>query len=134
MEPVGEGFVFDSNILIYHINGQLSSAAALQLYDYFEKPACISTISVMEILSWPGHSAESFAKTSAFLEIFEEVGINADIKMAAIKTRQNHRLKLPDAIIAATALHLRLTLVTRNIKDFKQVNGLTLLNPFEDAE
>lgn len=134
MEPVGDGFVFDSNILIYHINGQLSSTAALRLYDYFEKPAYISTISVMEVLSWPGHSVESLAKTNAFLEIFEEIGINADIKMAAIKTRQNHRLKLPDAIIAATALHLRLTLITRNMKDFKQVNGLALLNPFEETD
>jgi predicted nucleic acid-binding protein len=38
----------------------------------------------------------------------------------------------PDAIVAATALVYQLTLMTRNEKDFKKVEGLSLYNPFED--
>jgi predicted nucleic acid-binding protein len=49
----------------------------------------------------------------------------------AIETRLNHKLSLGDAIIAATAINHKLTLVTRNIKDFEKVKHLKLLNPFK---
>jgi predicted nucleic acid-binding protein len=41
------------------------------------------------------------------------------------------KIKLPDAIIAATALTENFTLVTRNVDDFKNITGLNLLNPWE---
>lgn len=69
--------------------------------------------------------------TTAFLEIFDEIAIDADIKDIAIKIRRNYRLKLPDAVIAATALHLDLPLITRNMKDFKDIPDLKLFNPFQ---
>jgi predicted nucleic acid-binding protein len=133
MGTVNEGYIFDSNILIYHINGQLDSAMEQSLYCYLERPAYISTITAMEVLSWPGHSDESLEMTSAFLEVFDEIAIDAEIKALTIKLRRNYRLKLPDAIIAATALHLGLPLITRNMKDFKDIIELKLIDPFEDG-
>lgn len=133
MGSVSEGHVFDSNILIYHINGQLDTAMEQALYCYFEQPAYISTITAMEVLSWPGHSDESVEMTTAFLEVFDEIPIDAEIKIAAIRIRRNYRLKLPDAIIAATAQYLGLPLITRNVKDFKSIPGLSLVNPFEEV-
>lgn len=130
MGPLNQGHLFDSNILIYHINGQLDSEMELALYRCFEQPAYISTITAMEVLSWPGHSNESVEMTTTFLEVFDEIAIDAGIKTVAIKIRRNYRLKLPDAIIAATALHLGLPLITRNVKDFKSVPKLMLINPF----
>ena len=41
-----------------------------------------------------------------------------------------HTIKLPDAIIAATALVYDLTLISRNVSDFKNIEGLKVLNPF----
>lgn len=90
MGALNVGHVFDSNILIYHINGQLDSATEQIMYGYSEQPAYISII-----------------------------------------IRRNYRLKLPDAVIAATALHLGLPLITRNVKDFKDIPELKLLNPFK---
>lgn len=132
MGTLNEGNVFDSNILIYHINGQLDSAAEQALSVYFEQPAYISTITAMEVLSWPGHLEESVLMTTAFLEVFDEIAIDAEIKVVAIKIRRNYRLKLPDAIIAATALHLGLPLITRNVKDFRDIPELKLINPFDE--
>ncbi len=57
--------------------------------------------------------------------------IDAEIKALAIKIRRSYRLKLPDAIIAATALYLGLPLITRNVKDFTNILELRLINPFE---
>jgi predicted nucleic acid-binding protein len=43
------------------------------------------------------------------------------------------KVKIPDAIVAATAIHLSLPLVSRNIRDFSNIEGLSVINPFEDA-
>ncbi|MFY7805410.1 MAG: PIN domain-containing protein [Limnoraphis robusta] len=50
---------------------------------------------------------------------------------SAAKIRQNYRLKLADGIIAACALVTGCILVTRNVDDFKRVDGLSLWNPFD---
>jgi predicted nucleic acid-binding protein len=41
-----------------------------------------------------------------------------------------HNIKLPDAIIAATALVYELTIITRNTKDFEKIEGLNVINPY----
>jgi predicted nucleic acid-binding protein len=51
------------------------------------------------------------------------------IKLKTAYIRKHHKIKLPDAIIAATALVYDLTLVTRNTKDFVAISGLTIVNP-----
>jgi predicted nucleic acid-binding protein len=49
----------------------------------------------------------------------------------AAQIRRDYRLMLADALIAACALMQGCTLVTRNVNDFRRVNGLILLNPFD---
>lgn len=51
----------------------------------------------------------------------------------AVHLRQRKKMKLGDAIIAATALEYGLPLVTRNTDDFKHIAGLDLRNPFATA-
>lgn len=48
-----------------------------------------------------------------------------------IEIRKKYKIKLPDAIIAGTALTYSLTLVTRNTKDFDKIEGLSVINPHE---
>ena len=49
----------------------------------------------------------------------------------AIEIRKTVRIKLPDAIIAATAKHYGLILVTRNSKDFDRLPEIKIVNPHE---
>jgi len=66
----------------------------------------------------------------------QELSLNEEIINKCIQLRQTTSLKLPDAIIAATALHLGRPLMTRNIKDFKDfqaVPDLVLLDSFSPA-
>ena len=51
-----------------------------------------------------------------------------------IRLRQQLRIKLPDAIIAATALTHGLPLLTRNTSDFGAVPGMLVLNPYDAAQ
>ena len=50
----------------------------------------------------------------------------------AVVLRQQRRMSLGDALVAGTALVHGLTLVTRNIEDFQWIQGLSLLNPFDE--
>jgi len=45
--------------------------------------------------------------------------------------RKQYKIKLPDAIIAATARIYNLTLLTRNTKDFQEISGLLTINPWD---
>jgi predicted nucleic acid-binding protein len=56
--------------------------------------------------------------------------INDEIVDQVISLRKTKRIKLPDAIIAATALVYRLTLITRNTRDFNHIQNLHVIDPY----
>jgi len=55
--------------------------------------------------------------------------LNDEVVDKTIKVRKKYKLKLPDAIIAATALVNNLTLITHNKKDFQKVKNLKVIDP-----
>ncbi|MBK1707017.1 type II toxin-antitoxin system VapC family toxin [Halochromatium glycolicum] len=104
--------LIDTNILIDYLNGVVAARDEIGRYQH----PLISLITWMEVLA--GTRAEHAQPVRAFLRRFECVSIDADIAERAVRIRQAHRLKLPDAIIQATALERSALLVTRNTKDF----------------
>ena len=64
-----------------------------------------------------------FMNDSVVAELTEEVA------QTAIQIRRIHKIKLPNAIIAAATLTSRSTLLTRNVSDFKNIEGLDYINP-----
>jgi predicted nucleic acid-binding protein len=60
-----------------------------------------------------------------------ELELNEAVIRRAIALRQQRKMSLADAVIAASALAHDLPLVTRNVDDFKHIAGLRLINPFE---
>lgn len=117
----GSDYLIDTNVLIHLGNGNEAITEFLQ-----NKIVYISFISEMELLSKPGLSSEHAKMLQLMIDQCIVIDFNTDIKNEAIKLRRNHRIKLPDAIIAATAIYLRLPLLTGD-KDFKKVSGLELL-------
>ena len=67
---------------------------------------------------------------SAFFDNSKILQLDEDVVKITISICKQHRIKLPDAIIAATALSLNLTLLTRDTDDFKSIKGLIILNPW----
>jgi hypothetical protein len=57
--------------------------------------------------------------------------LEQNIKLQTAEIRKKHKIKLPDAIIAATALDYNLTLLIWNVNDFKDIKGLNYVNPFD---
>ena len=82
----------------------------------------------METLSYQ-FSPDEEQLVRAFLQEFRQVEISFPVMELSVEIRRMKRLKLPDAIIASSAIQNDLTLVTRNIKDFKGI-ALKTLDPF----
>ncbi|MDQ6763986.1 MAG: type II toxin-antitoxin system VapC family toxin [Bacteroidota bacterium] len=59
------------------------------------------------------------------------IELEQPIKLKTAELRKAYKIKLPDAIIAATALVYDLTLLSRNTVDFKDIAGLKIYNPWE---
>ena len=82
----------------------------------------------METLSYPFSSDEEQV-VRAFLQEFRPIEISSSVMELSVEIRRIKKMKLPDAIIAASAVHHDLILVTRNIKDFKGT-AVKTLDPF----
>ncbi|AWV01775.1 VapC toxin family PIN domain ribonuclease [Burkholderia sp. JP2-270] len=104
--------LFDTNILIDYLGGVESARAELGRYDY----RAISTISWMEVLV--GTSARNEAPTRAWLSSFDVIALDSTVANRAVIIRKERRIRLPDAIVWASAQVNGLLLVSRNTKDF----------------
>lgn len=106
------GALFDTCILIDYLRG--IDAARIEI-EACGQPA-ISIVSRIEVLAGAPDGAE--AATRAFLSRFELLPLDEPTADRAALIRREQRLKLPDAVILATALSRGLTLVTRDEKAF----------------
>jgi predicted nucleic acid-binding protein len=104
--------LFDTNVLIDYLN--TVGAARAEIDRYSDKS--ISVMSWIEVMvgAAPNHEAG----TRTFLARFEIVQLDESIAEDAVALRRKYRMKLPDAVIWATARTRNLMLITRNTKDF----------------
>ena len=100
--------LFDTNILIDYLNAVPEARDEIARYE----GSAVSIITWMEVLI--GARTEVEQATRRFLDGFEVVAVDGPIAERAVLLRQRHRIKLPDAIIWATADTRSLLLVTRN--------------------
>ncbi len=118
---------FDSSALILFLNDALPTPVVAVLEDCLQKQqAFISAIVRAEVLAWSSHTATSLVAATSLLDVCQLVPVGKTVADQAAKIRRETGLKLPDALIAATALIQGATLVTANGKDFRRVPGLNL--------
>lgn len=126
-----ESFLLDTNILIYYFNGDMEESVKNKVSDILRASFQISVISKMEFLGFPFNQQENLDALQ-FIQHATIKPLSDQIVQRVIDIRQSNRIKLPDAVIAATAIEYSATLVTRNTKDFKSLN-LEIFNPFNDV-
>jgi len=102
----------DTNILIDYLRG--IPAARSELSRYAER--AISIVTWMEVLV--GTPPAALSATCAFLDTFRLIGLDRPTAECAVLLRQRHRLKLPDAIVWASAQVHDMLFVTRDTRDF----------------
>jgi len=122
--------LLDSNIIIYATQPQYPW---LREFIAAHEPT-ISAISYLETLGYHRLTDLERQLLEEFFEVSFILPISQPVVGQAVTLRQVQRMTLGDAIIAGTALVHGLVLVTRNVNDFRWIEGLQLLNPFEDKE
>jgi predicted nucleic acid-binding protein len=93
---MSDRYLLDTNIALYLLGGRL--VKPLPVGDFY-----MSIISEMELLSYPSLSRDEALRIQDFLSQVTLIGLSDEVKTMAIALRKKYRLKLPDAIICATA-------------------------------
>ncbi|HMQ48682.1 MAG TPA: type II toxin-antitoxin system VapC family toxin [Saprospiraceae bacterium] len=127
---MGIEYLWDTNTVIYYLQLQFSPQAEKFIDDTlkYSSPA-ISVITEIELLCWKTATDKDLEVLHNFINDALVFGLEQDIKLNTAEIRKAYKIKLPDAIIAATALTYGLTLLTRNVSDFRNINGLSLIDP-----
>ncbi len=84
----------------------------------------------VELLCYPGLTKEQENEMREFLRQLRCVSLTESVLDCATQIRRG-RVKLADALVAACALIEGCKLVTRNVDDFKRIEGLIVVNPFD---
>ncbi|WP_162499828.1 type II toxin-antitoxin system VapC family toxin [Mucilaginibacter terrigena] len=117
--------IFDTNILIYLSNYTLT------LPNIILNQASISVITKIEALGYAFKNKAEHELLVDLCDVIPVIPLTDAIAEATIDIRKKHRIKLPDAIIYATAAVQNLPLLTNNIADFKSLgNKVELIDPF----
>lgn len=112
--------VFDTNAFIYFIGGDK------RLEKYSNTPVYISEFTEIELKGRFGISKKELIQLDKILEDCTILYFNHNIKKTTISIRNKSRIKLPDALIAATAIWLDAPLVSSD-NDFKNIPNLKLI-------
>lgn len=122
-----QSYLIDTNVIIDNFGNKLPKTAKAFLYSL---DITISAVTKIEILGWLNATEEQLKPLYAFMELATILSINEAVIHKTIAIRQTKKISLGDAIIAATALVYDLTLITHNTSDFKNIQGLDIIDPY----
>ncbi len=111
----------DTNVALYLLGGDEGAARLLD-----GQSVHVSFVTELELLGYTGASDEDVRAIRSFLSDCVVVDLTASIKTETIGLRRRSRLKLPDAIVAATAIAGRMPLISAD-RGFERVEGVPLL-------
>lgn len=123
-------YLVDTNILIYYFADAIPDSELNNVEQIFKKSFNISIITKIEFLGWNKHTSKGYEFAKNFIDFANLIPLTDEIANKSIKIRKESKIKLPDAVIAATAICNDLNLVTRNEKDFNKIEDLEIYNPF----
>ena len=123
-------YLLDSNVIIGYLAGKIPASGMEIVSVIVDQIPHISVISQIEVLRY-NEKPENEVILNGFISSSVIHALSPVVVKRTIELCKNSKIKLPDAIIAATALTENFILVTRNIDDFKHISGLELLNPWD---
>jgi len=119
-------YLIDTNVIIDNFGNKLPEKARTLLYSI---DLTVSAVTKIEVLGWINATTEQLKPLSDFMEITNILPISEAVIDKTIVIRQTKKIAIGDAIIAATALVYGLILISRNISDFINIEGLQTLDP-----
>lgn len=123
---MGAGYLLDTNTIIDFSAKRFSDKSHNYIAQIIDNNPQISIVNKIELLGFDKvpHQIISFTE-NAFVFTLDDKIVDQTILL-----RKKYKIKLPDAIIAATAIVFDLTIITNNTVDFKNIEGLDVLNSY----
>ncbi len=125
---MGEAFILDTSAVIKYLKKTFPDKGLFYIDSVIDLDTSISVISRMELLGWKGNEHD-YESAKIFVANVDIIPMTEAIILKTIEVRREYKLKLPDAIIASTALVLNRTLLADNDLDFLRVPNLKYINP-----
>jgi predicted nucleic acid-binding protein len=122
---MGTQFLMDTNTVSDYLSGNLSEQGLDFIDLVINESSEISVMTRIELLSYLSPEID---KIRAFVVLSNVYELTEPIIAKTIALRRSRRIKIPDAIIAATALVHNFTLITHNISNFEGIPSLRLLD------
>lgn len=127
---MGKGYLVDTNVVIGYLDNKLPVRGMQFMNEIIDNVPNLSVITKIEVLRF-NTSVESYKILEDFINESNVFDLDELVVKSTITICKSNRIKLPDAIIAATALVYDLNLITRNISDFRNIGNLKLSNPWD---
>jgi len=125
-----ERYLIDTNVVSDYFSASLP-ASGLQFMDsVIDVIPNLSVITQIELLCWKT-DAKTTQNVLDFINDSVVLDISPQVISHCVNLRKSKKIKTPDAIIAATALAYNLTIITNNEKDFVNISGLKMANPYK---
>ena len=122
-------YLLDTNTIIYYLKAALPLKAMQLLHTVVDEQPIISIITKIELLGFNFKSIEEQIVTETFVNASLVLPLDERVAEHTINLRKLYKIKLPDAIIAATAIASELIIVTRNTNDFSEIKQLNFIDP-----
>ena len=124
---MGQKYLIDTNVILDFMGGKLPAKSAFFVSQIIDSQINISAINKIELLGFL-NVEQILIDLVGFAVIYH---IDDEIIDKTIALRKNYRIKLPDAIIAATAIVNDFTLISHNFKDFQKIAELNYIDSYQ---
>ena len=123
---MGQKYLIDTNVILDFMGGKLPTKTELFLSEIIDDRINLSAINKIELLGF-SKVEQVLIDLVSFADIYH---IDDEIIDKTIELRKKYKIKLPDAIVAATAIVNDFTLISHNFKDFQKITELNFINSY----
>ena len=123
---MGQEYLIDTNVILDFMGGKLPVKSDKYLSNIIDVRINISAINKIELLGF-SNVEQVLIDLVSYAVIYH---IDDEIIEKTIELRKKYKIKLPDAIIAATAIVNNFTLISHNFSDFQKITELTFIDSY----
>jgi len=119
-------YTLDTNAILYYLKDDNNAVTILRGVFAQSSPVYVSAVTELELLAFSNLTSDEESLIENLLATVAIIPVDSHIARLAALVRRRYRIKVPDSIIAATAMFTGSTLLTRNTRDFRMVSNLVI--------